>query len=193
MDRFPGAYDAVVLAGGRARRLDGVDKPMLQWQGRSLLEHVLESVAGAARVIVVGPPRAIAAPVTWCREQPPGGGPVAALEAANREVTAAVVVVLAADLPSVGPAVPLLLQALAADPGADLAALRDGEHLNYLASAWRTDRLRTRLASLPATDGASMRALVAGARLAAVADTGAWSDDWDTWGDVRRHGGTRHD
>ncbi len=41
------AYDAVVLAGGAARRLDGADKPMQPLAGRPLLEWVLDAVADA--------------------------------------------------------------------------------------------------------------------------------------------------
>ena len=73
-------FDAVVLAGGSARRLGGVDKPALQVGGASLLERVLAAVPSAGRVVVVGPPRALPPEVVQVREQPPGGGPGAALD-----------------------------------------------------------------------------------------------------------------
>jgi molybdopterin-guanine dinucleotide biosynthesis protein A len=50
-------FDAVILAGGRARRLGGVDKPGLTVGGRTLAEAVVSAVAGAEAVIVVGPER----------------------------------------------------------------------------------------------------------------------------------------
>ncbi|MDP9398746.1 MAG: NTP transferase domain-containing protein, partial [Actinomycetota bacterium] len=50
-------YDAVVLAGGRARRLGGVDKPGLEVAGRSLLDRVLAACAGAGRTVIAGPQR----------------------------------------------------------------------------------------------------------------------------------------
>ncbi|MGQ4346115.1 NTP transferase domain-containing protein [Streptomyces sp. SAS_275] len=93
------AYDAVVLAGGSARRLGGADKPGVRVGGRALLDRVLAACADAAVTVVVAEPRATARPVRWAREDPPGGGPVAALDAGLRHTTAPYVVVLSADLP----------------------------------------------------------------------------------------------
>ncbi|NEC15321.1 NTP transferase domain-containing protein, partial [Streptomyces sp. SID8014] len=42
-----GAFDAVVLAGGGARRLGGVDKPGLRVGGRALVDRVLAACAAA--------------------------------------------------------------------------------------------------------------------------------------------------
>ncbi|WP_204250989.1 NTP transferase domain-containing protein, partial [Saezia sanguinis] len=50
------APDVIVLAGGRASRMGGVDKPGLVVGGRSMLETAL-AAAGAGRTVVVGPPR----------------------------------------------------------------------------------------------------------------------------------------
>lgn len=92
-------FDAVVLAGGAAKRLGGVDKPSVSVGGRSLLDRVLAACAGAAGTVVVGSRRPTARPVMWAREEPPGGGPLAALHAGLRRTTAERVVVLSADLP----------------------------------------------------------------------------------------------
>src|SRR3954451_21606618 len=89
-------YDAVVLAGGSGRRLGGVDKPALRVGSTSLLDRVLGAVPDASSVVVVGPSRATSRPVTWVREDPPGGGPVAALAAGLPLMTAPFVAVLAA-------------------------------------------------------------------------------------------------
>lgn len=105
-------YDAVVLAGGAATRLGGVDKPALPVGGRALLDRVLRAVDSAERRIVVGPQRATEVPVTWCREEPPGGGPAAGVAAALPLVRAPWVALLAGDLPFVR--------------GGDLVALRAG-------------------------------------------------------------------
>ncbi|MGW0706602.1 DUF6457 domain-containing protein [Streptomyces sp. NPDC002643] len=104
---FPGgpgaeAYDAVVLAGGAARRLGGADKPGVRVGGRALLDRVLAACAGAGTTVVVADPRPTARPVLWAREEPPGGGPLAALDAGLRNTTAPYVVVLSADLPFLG-------------------------------------------------------------------------------------------
>ncbi|KRV47381.1 hypothetical protein AQ490_07935 [Wenjunlia vitaminophila] len=115
-------YDAIILAGGQARRLGGVDKPGLRVGGSSLLERVLGACAGAARLIVVGPPRPVAEPhtaasVRWTRENPPGGGPLPALAAGLELVTADLVLLLAADLPfmNAGTVRRLLAEAVSTD------------------------------------------------------------------------------
>ncbi|MEU6271275.1 NTP transferase domain-containing protein [Streptomyces populi] len=92
-------YDAVVLAGGAARRLGGEDKPGVRVGGRRLLDRVLAACADATRTVVVADPRSTARPVEWAREDPPGGGPLAALDAGLRHTAAPYVLVLSADLP----------------------------------------------------------------------------------------------
>ncbi|MFG2195084.1 DUF6457 domain-containing protein [Streptomyces sp. NPDC048639] len=93
------AYDAVVLAGGAAKRLGGADKPGLSVGGRPLLDRVLGACADAAVTVVVGSRRPTVRAVRWAREEPPGAGPLAALDAGLRQVTAPVVLALSADLP----------------------------------------------------------------------------------------------
>ncbi|MGW4163354.1 DUF6457 domain-containing protein [Streptomyces sp. NPDC004788] len=83
------AYDALVLAGGSARRLGGADKPGVRVGGRPLLDRVLAGCRDARRTVVVASPRATARPVEWTRENPPGGGPVAALDAGLRHLAGA--------------------------------------------------------------------------------------------------------
>jgi len=110
-----GRLAAIVVAGGEARRF-GADKLALRDDtGRTLLEMVCQGAAEYADpVVVVGPARALACEVTWAREDPPGGGPGAALIAGLRVLPpdADRVMVLAGDSPR-GPAViPLLRSAL---------------------------------------------------------------------------------
>jgi molybdopterin-guanine dinucleotide biosynthesis protein A len=144
-------YDAVVLAGGTGRRLGGIDKPAVRIGATTLLDRVLLSVQSAARVVVVGPERQTAQPVLWTREDPPGGGPVAAIEAGLRLVRSPVVAVLAADLPFLTVDV---IELLRAGMSADGALLVDdtGRH-QLLVGVWRTEALRS---ALP-TDAAGAR------------------------------------
>ncbi|MFF3766035.1 DUF6457 domain-containing protein [Streptomyces sp. NPDC001922] len=92
-------YDAVVLAGGAAKRMSGADKPGLRVGGRPLLDRVLGACADATATVVVGSRRPTARPVRWAREAPAGGGPLAALAAGLAHVTEPVVLALSADLP----------------------------------------------------------------------------------------------
>jgi molybdopterin-guanine dinucleotide biosynthesis protein A len=95
---------AVIVAGGQGRRLGGRDKPALVVHGRALLDRALDAVSGVP-VVVVGPRRTLPAGVVGAAEDPPGGGPAAAVAAgfaALPELPAdAIVAVLAADLPGI--------------------------------------------------------------------------------------------
>jgi molybdopterin-guanine dinucleotide biosynthesis protein A len=177
-------FDAIVLAGGAARRLGGVDKPMLDIDGEPMLVRVLDAVAAASVRVVVGPRRSIDRTVTWCQEAPPGGGPVAGLAAALPLTAASTLVVLAADLPWIGPAIDPLLEALRHP--ADAAMLTSGGRRNHLAAAWHRSALVGALRRVGVPRSAPMRALAAAITVADVADEG-WGDDCDTWSDLARH------
>jgi molybdopterin-guanine dinucleotide biosynthesis protein A len=173
-----------VLAGGAARRLGGVSKPDELVGGRSMLARVVAAVGSAEPLVVVGPRRDDVAPrAVWRREEPPGGGPVAAIAAGLPEVDAPTTLVLAADLPFVAPAVPALLDALAGGD-AEVALLTVGGRANYLAAAWRTRALRARLERLGDPAGRSMRALHEGVAAVEVPDPGRWGEDCDTWAEL---------
>ncbi|MGV9210370.1 molybdenum cofactor guanylyltransferase [Micromonospora sp. RB23] len=96
-----GTYAAVVLAGGAARRMGGVDKPSLPVGGRSMRDRVLGAVGDAVPRVLVGPADGVPNDVRVTREDPPGGGPVAATAAglALLDPDTTVVALLAADLP----------------------------------------------------------------------------------------------
>jgi molybdopterin-guanine dinucleotide biosynthesis protein A len=184
-------YDAIVLAGGTARRLGGLDKPQLEVRGRSLLDRAVLAVADASRVVVVGPEQPVAGQVTFCREQPPGGGPVAAIAAGLPLTSAGVVVVLAADLPRVAPAVPVLLAAV---PPSGVALLVDAAgRPNHLAAAWRRADLLRALAAVGEPSGAAVRALVAEMDPVYVPDPDGWGQDCDTWDDLAEARSARED
>lgn len=177
-------YDAIVLAGGAGRRLSGADKPAVQVGGRSLLDLVLDAVPDAGRTVVVGPVRPVGREVTWTVERLAGAGPVAAIGAGLALVQADAVVVLAADLPFVAPAVPRLLGALDGS-GADVAALADASgQVNYLAAAWRGPALRAAVGAIGELPGAPVRALFGSATMITVTDRDGWGRDCDTWADL---------
>ncbi|MGW0281818.1 NTP transferase domain-containing protein [Streptomyces sp. NPDC003236] len=181
-------YDAVVLAGGAARRLSGADKPAVRVGGRALLDRVLTACAGAATTVVVAGARPTARPVRWAREEPSGGGPVAALAAGLRLTTAAYTVVLSADLPFLEAATLERLLAALRDTGADGALLTDAEGRDQpLVAAYRTAALRRELAALAAgyggLTGLPLRRLTGALELTRVPDPLA-SFDCDTWDDI---------
>ncbi|MFD5029623.1 NTP transferase domain-containing protein [Streptomyces sp. NPDC058220] len=183
------AYDAIVLAGGAAKRLGGADKPGVRVGGRALIDRVLTACEGAARTVVVGGRRPTVRPVHWAREEPPGGGPLAALGAGMRCVEAGTVLVLSADLPFLGePTVRRLVDALA-DTGREAALLIDADGRDQpLVAAYRAEPLRRELALL-ATEygslaGLPLRLLSHELDLARVDADPLASFDCDTWEDI---------
>jgi len=160
---------AIVLAGGRASRLGGADKPGLVVGGRTLLATAVGAAtgAGAGHVVVVGPARTGLAAgaratgsscrVVFVREHPPGTGPVAALRRGLAGIGAPVVAVLAADMPFLRSRhLVALLQAMKpAQRGAIL--LDDTGAAQWLAGCWQASALRGQLAGYA---GDSLRGLL---------------------------------
>ncbi|MFJ9622770.1 NTP transferase domain-containing protein [Streptomyces sp. NPDC101181] len=190
------AYDVIVLAGGAAKRLGGADKPAVRVGGRTLLDRVLTACAGAGVTVVVGDRRPTARPVTWTREVPQGGGPLAALGAGVRLTTADVVLVLSADLPFLGPSTVQSLVAAAAvaaegegGAGGDGALCTDPDGRDQpLVAAYRAEPLRRELALIATEHGSlaglPLRLLTAELDLARV-DAGPHAAfDCDTWDDI---------
>jgi len=180
-------FDAIVLAGGRGRRLGGASKPEVVVGGRALLDHALAAVAAADRVVVVGPADLARPGVPTVLEDPPDGGPVAGLAAGLAFLAPdGLVAVLACDVPRAGAALPALLAAARGDDvdGARLVSA-DGRP-QHLVAVYRADALARALAALPETHGAAMHRLVADLRLADVPDTSDAAADADTWADVER-------
>jgi molybdopterin-guanine dinucleotide biosynthesis protein A len=152
-------FDAVVLAGGQGRRLGGVSKPAITVGGRRLLDIALDALADADTIVVVGAMMATALPVIWTREEPAGGGPVAALAAGIPLVESDTVVVLAADLPFITAGA---VHALVSHKGGAAAAIAvdDDGYDQPLLACYDTALLR---AAVPADPhGAAMRVVLGG-------------------------------
>jgi molybdopterin-guanine dinucleotide biosynthesis protein A len=105
------------------------------------------------------------------------------LAAGIEHTSAPSVVVFAADLPWIAPAVAPLLAGLGpAGVGAAVLVDRDGR-LNPLAAAWRRSTLVEALQSQPAS-GRSMRGLFEGIQVVQVRDEDHWGWDCDTEADL---------
>ncbi|MFI6958374.1 NTP transferase domain-containing protein [Nocardia sp. NPDC050408] len=157
--------DAIVLAGGRASRMGGVDKPAIVIGGRSMLDAALAAVARCARTVVVGPRRPeLDARIVQVREVPPGSGPVAAVGAGFRALgptAAPLVVVLAADLPFLSQVTVTELIRHGSESGADAVfAADESGRPQYLIGVWRRTALAAALQRLDSLINQPMKALI---------------------------------
>lgn len=203
-------YDAIVLAGGRSRRLGGVPKAEMRMphDGRTLLERSVAAAGPAQRIVVVGPgpQRPLPAAVLVAREDPPFGGPAAGVAAgldALSESDAAAgggsvggvpewVLVLACDMPHAVEAVRVLMAAAAAGGDGDGVIAQDGDNrLQPLAAVYRRGALAAVVREhreAGSLDGAAMFGLVRGLALTPVPVPATATADVDTWGDAQALG-----
>ena len=185
---------AVVLAGGTAARMGGVDKASIELGGVTLLERALAATLPAVEVVVVGTEVPTSRAVTWTREDPAGGGPAAGLLAGLDGFVRPpeLVCALAVDMPRVNAGtVARLTWAVEADPAADGAVLVDaGGRRQPLAAVYRVSALsKARPASRAEEHGLPVRRLVGGLDLVEVPAVGDEARDIDSWADLRDLGG----
>ena len=189
-DADPGRLGAVVLAGGTAARMDGADKAAIELRGVTLLERALAATLGAVEVVVVGDPVPTTRPVTFTVEDPRRGGPAAGLLAGLGRFYRPpdLVMVLAVDMPRVGPGTfARLTEALLADPASTAALLVGaGGRRQPLCAVYRHAALQRR-----PPGAARGRARAAGppprrrAATVEVPEVAAEARDVDTWADLR--------
>jgi molybdopterin-guanine dinucleotide biosynthesis protein A len=180
-------FDAIVLAGGRGRRLGGADKAALQVGTRSLLDRSLDAVRDAAQIVVVGPDRDLPDGVLGTCEDPPGGGPVAGIAAALTAVRSPLVVVLACDMPFVTDHAVERLVATAGETGTDGALLVDpAGRRQFLAAVYNVPALRRAIRAVGRPQGAAMREVVRRLTITEVSADPEVTLDCDTWEDVER-------
>ena len=139
-------YAVVVLAGGRAARMGGQAKPQLDVGGRSILAAVLAAVPDASPRIVVGPPQPVPPDVLVVREDPPRGGPVAAIKAGLAHVPCEVVALLAGDLPFLTAGLVRALRDRLTGDG--VLVVDDTGRDQLLLGVWRTAALRGAVADV---------------------------------------------
>jgi molybdenum cofactor guanylyltransferase len=145
---------AIVLCGGSSRRL-GRDKLSEPLGAATVLDALLGALPSEWPVVAVGPDRPTARHVAWTRESPTGGGPVAGIAAGIDLVKTDILVVVAGDMPFVGPWLPRLVAALQERPtvAAVVAVDQEGRR-NPLLGAYRVSALRAALPANPANSPA---------------------------------------
>lgn len=189
----PGGIGAVLLAGGRASRVDGAAKPLFDVGGRTLLAAAVTAATDAAArpITVVAPVLDETLPVAWVREDPPFTGPAAAVVAAlaswPEEDDPTWTLLLACDLPGVDAAVQRLVDDILLLPSdTDGLCLADAtSRPQWLIGVYRTRALRAAASVLPdAGRDAPVRALLDDLAITVVAAGDDLTRDVDTWEDL---------
>lgn len=181
-------FDAIVVAGGRSSRMDGVDKLGVVLDGLPLLAHACRAVEAASRLVVVGPSGLAGTPsrAVVVREDPPFGGPAAALGAGVSALGAGAsyVAVVAGDVPRAAAAVPLLLAAVSGGDGV-IARQPDGRRQPLLA-VYRTAALRAAVDAMSPLTGLAVHRLISGLDLIELDLPDDFIADIDTPEDLER-------
>ncbi|WP_248579810.1 NTP transferase domain-containing protein [Nocardioides sp. InS609-2] len=179
------AFSAVVLAGGTAARMDGVDKAGLEVAGRTLLALAVDALLDADEVVVVGAAVPTERPVTFTREDPPSGGPAAGLLTGRDALLHPPewLGVLAVDMPRVTTYTFRRLRDAAI--GYDAAFLVDESGRRQLAGVVQTVRLDAVRPDHEGQHGMPLHRLLGDLTVAEVPAEGAEARDVDTWADLR--------
>ncbi len=179
------SFAAVILAGGQASRMGGADKASIEIDGRTLLEHALDTVIDASEVVVVGEQVPTDRPVTFVLEEPRYGGPVAGL-LTGRDVllrSFPALVVLAVDMPRLtASTVRRLFDAAVGHDGAALVGPDGRRQLAFVVDTARLDAVRP---GYEEQHGLPIRTLVAPLDLVDVPAVGLEHRDIDSFTDLR--------
>jgi len=138
------SFAAIVLAGGKARRMGGACKPLLRVGGVPMLHHVLRALreSGADPIVVVGPSELdVHMGSSWrTQEDPPGAGPVAGVAAGLALCEDAdEVAVVGGDLPFLNAAAVTRLR------GHGEASVYADDRRQPMVAVWRTPALKAAL------------------------------------------------
>ena len=149
---------AMILTGGASSRF-GSDKSQALLGSQSLIEYLLAGLPPEIEIVLVGPhlPRT-SRPVRYARENPSGGGPVAAIHAGLDLIHSEFVAIIATDMPFAHRLLEVLIANLPETEDATIPLDSEGVR-QTLASLYRAESLRRALAELGETHGQSMRNL----------------------------------
>lgn len=137
---------AVVLAGGRASRMGGIDKGLVPLRGRPMIAHVLAALHPQAARVLINANRNRDRYAALGYEVVPDEldgflGPLAGVAAGLKAATTPFVVTAPCDSPLIGPDLVARLAAALAREQADLAVAHDGEREHPVFLLLRRERL----------------------------------------------------
>jgi molybdopterin-guanine dinucleotide biosynthesis protein A len=162
--------------------------------GTSALDHLLKALPAGIPVVVAGPECPTGRPVTFRRESPRHGGPVAGIASGLEAVHTPVLALLGVDMPWAGGLLERLIAEFASCDAAALVPVDQAGFRQPLCAVVRTEALRGALGRLGDPRGQSLRGLLSlvdvQERPLSAAET-HWVEDIDTPQDLRRARSTR--
>lgn len=164
---------AVILAGGKARRMDGVDKGLSAFHGRPMIEHVITALRPQVGRLIIsanrnqGRYRAYGYPVVTDMVED-YAGPLAGIASGMQAANTPHVLCVPCDAPFVPDTLALTLSRTLAEQQADICVAHDGVRMQQLFALLRRELLPALLEHL-AAGGRRVESWYARQRLA-VAD-----------------------
>jgi molybdenum cofactor guanylyltransferase len=134
---------AVVLAGGRARRMGGIDKGLIPLCGRTMIEHVLDTLGDQAGTLIINANRnintyaALGHPVVSDRDDS-FAGPLAGMSSGLHAAATPLCLTVPCDSPLLGADVARRLHTALEAAGADIAVAHDGERAHPVVNLMKT-------------------------------------------------------
>lgn len=178
----------VVIAGGHARRLDGIPKGLLSLEGEPLIQRLFQRLeARCAQCFIVGDPDGPYQPlgVEIKRDLLPGKGAPGGLHAALHYAEHEWVYALSCDLPFMTDAT---LAALKPDPAFDVVMYHEDGRDQPLIALWRQS-VMPRLTRLLETGNPGFSQILAGLRVQRLRPTTSIElTNVNTWADVEQAG-----
>lgn len=147
LNKKPGAcvtITAIILAGGRGRRMGNRDKGLLNWQDKLFIEHVIDAAAPQVDAIILSCNRnleryrKLGYPV-YNDQQQNFAGPLSGLLTCLAHVQGDHVLLLSCDTPKIPADLVSRLSAQLDSADAELAYVNDGQHQHYLCALLRCD------------------------------------------------------
>ncbi len=149
------AITAVILAGGRARRMGGMDKGLIIFRGRPMIEHVIAALEPQVGGLIISANRNLERyreygyPVVT-DSAGDYAGPLAGIASGMQAATSPCILSAPCDAPFVSGALAVILSRTLADNRADISAAHDGVRMQPLFALLRRELLPALLAYLEA-------------------------------------------
>jgi molybdopterin-guanine dinucleotide biosynthesis protein A len=130
-----GEVTGVILAGGRATRLDGLDKGLISLQGRPLLEYVIQQLAPQVDALIINANRNLTRYAAYgypvVSDRIPGyAGPLAGILTALQSIETRYLLCVPCDGPWLPPDLRVRLQAALQSAAAEICCVHDGKRLH---------------------------------------------------------------